>query len=191
MITTKLHPAFKAPIDNNVDGVEIDQNRLLADLAESNHPLVSIARGHKLRLDQLIAWITQPAIQALLDFADAVADRIAAHKAAQSRPSCIETLTHHTIGLCANAKDHELASRAARTIIQVSNPPKSKSRSKPPKDASRDSKPPVETPIRPPQLPEPIDPIDPTDASPSTTTPPPLAPSQPTAPHPPALQQND
>ena len=127
MITTKLHPAFNSEIDDNVDGIQVDHNRILADLVESNLTLVGIARDHKLNLSQLIAWAAQPAIRALLAAAAELAHCVADLKATQGRAGAVETLIRHTTGLCETPRDRDLASRAARTLVRISQPPKPRS----------------------------------------------------------------
>ena len=122
MITTSQHPAFKTPIDNDVDGIQVNHNKLLADLVHSNNPLIDIAADHKLKLNQLIAWMAQPAVRALLDAADEAANRIAAHKAAQGRTAAVQTLLGQATGLCETPREHTLANSAARAVLRAASP---------------------------------------------------------------------
>ena len=118
MITTKLHLAFNSPVDNDVDGITVDQGKLLSDLVDCNWPLIRIANDHGLNLAQLIAWASQKPIRDLLDAADEIANRIAAHKAAQGRTGVIQTLIGQATGLCETTREQEIASRAARSVLR-------------------------------------------------------------------------
>ena len=124
MITTQLHPALNTPIDDSIDGIQVDHNRIIADLVESNFNLVGIARDHKLKLTQLIAWAAQPAVRALLEAANELARCISDFKALQARAGAIETLVRHATGLWETPRDRDLASRAARTIVRITAPAK-------------------------------------------------------------------
>lgn len=119
MINSTLHPALKTPIDNNVDGKEVNANRLLADLLQCNHSLVEIALEHKLTVIQLVAWADQPGVRSLIDAVDELANRVANHKAAHGRQAAIQLLTGHASGLCETPRDRELASRAARSLVRI------------------------------------------------------------------------
>src|ERR1043165_2790795 len=123
MITPKPHARFNSPIDDNIDGVQIDHNKLLADLVHCNHPLIDIATTHKLKLAQLIAWIAQPAVRALLDAADEAANRIAAHKAAQGATAAVQTLLGQAVGLCESTREQGLANSGARAILRFTTKP--------------------------------------------------------------------
>lgn len=119
MITTKLHPAFNSPIDDDVDGIRVNHNAILADLIECNFSLAQIARNHGLNLAQLIAWAAQKPVRDLLDAADELAARVATHKAAQGRGAAIQTLLGQARGLCETPREQDLASRAARALLRL------------------------------------------------------------------------
>lgn len=118
MLTTTLHPAFTTPIDTQVDGKTVNPNTLLKDLAQSGRLLIEIATDHGLTLQQLIVWIQQPAVQSLLNEADAVASRLATHRAAQARPAAVHTLTTQTM-LWETARDREGAAKSSRAILRI------------------------------------------------------------------------
>src|ERR1043165_2247652 len=118
MLTTSLHPAFQTPIENEIDGKTVNTNNLLSDLLQSPGALTDIAREHKLTLQQLIVWCDQPAVRTLLDQADALAARIAAHKTAQARPGAVHVLATQTC-LLETVKDRENARKAARTLVSL------------------------------------------------------------------------
>ena len=118
MLTTTLHPAFQTPIESEIDGKAVNTNALLSDLLQSPGALTDIAREHKLILQQLIVWCDQPAVRTLLDQADALAARIAAHKTAQGRPAAVPALATHA-QLWETVKDRETAGRAARSLLRI------------------------------------------------------------------------
>src|ERR1043165_808256 len=136
MITPKPHARFNSPIDDNIDGVQIDHNKLLADLVHCNHPLIDIATTHKLKLAQLIAWIAQPAVRTLLDAADEAASRIAAHKAAQGATAAVQTLLGQATGLCETTREQDIAGRGARAILRLAPRPGNDPKPPPVKDAA-------------------------------------------------------
>jgi hypothetical protein len=118
MLTTTLHPPFQTTIDNQIDGKTVDPDRLLGDLLQSGQQLLQVAKDHGLSLRQLIVWIKQPGVQALLDEADAAAARIAEHMAAQARPGAVHSLTTQTM-LIESVKDRETAAKACRAILRI------------------------------------------------------------------------
>ena len=121
MLTTTLHPAFQTPIETEIDGIKVNTNALLSDLLQSPGALIDIAREHKLTLLQLIVWCDQPAVRNLLDQADALAARIAAHKSAQARPGAIHTLATQT-QLLETVKDRDTARKSARVLVGLPAP---------------------------------------------------------------------
>ncbi len=118
MLTTTSHPSFQTPIDNQIDGKTVNTDELIIDLLAADRPLLQIAQAHKLTLSQLTVWFAQPAVRALLDALDELANRRAESTAIHARHAAIVVLKEQAVSLCETPRALELAGKAARTLFR-------------------------------------------------------------------------